>query len=264
MLSNLQWIFLASILFITIGGGYAPLFGKKSRAGQLGFPRGEAFAAGVFLALSLTIMLPSGLHLLSVSFPKFNFPLASLIAITTFLVLLGMEQFTTHLKNSREITKDTPPPGIIPIIMTIMIAIPSFFLGTALGIGKVQTELFIFIAIIMHKGTAAFALTLKMVNSTLTRTQTLITFSLFAFATPFGIFIGADAQQYLTSDTMVLIKGIILSLASGTFLYMATLHDLDHTALIKNCRDKRGYLMILLGFIITALVRFLLGEAHHL
>ncbi|MCK5710915.1 MAG: hypothetical protein KAI07_10275, partial [Deltaproteobacteria bacterium] len=60
------------------------------------------------------------------------------------------------------------------------------------------------------------------------------------------------------------VKGFILALASGTFLYMATLHDLEHAPLIKSCVTKKGFIIMLCGFIITLLVRFLIGEAHHM
>ena len=70
--------------------------------------------------------------------------------------------------------------------MTTMIAIPSFFLGAALGVSDMPAALMIFLAIIIHKGTAAFALALKMVRSTMTRKQSLLLFSCFCCSTPPG------------------------------------------------------------------------------
>ena len=63
---------------------------------------------------------------------------------------------------------------------------------------------------------------------------------------------------------MDIIKGTILSLAAGTFLYMSTLHELAKAPLIKNCGNKKGFLLMLCGFVITALVRLLIGEAHRM
>ena len=55
---------------------------------------------------------------------------------------------------------------LIPVVMTIMIAIPSFFLGTALGMNRLAV-----VAIMAHKGSAGFALALNMARSRLSRGQ---------------------------------------------------------------------------------------------
>ncbi len=264
MLTHFQWMSLVSVLLIAFAGGYLPLF-RPDRARQAsGFPLGQAFAAGVFLALSLTIMLPSAFQVLHKAFPNVDYPLASGIAITAFLFLLGLEHLTSRfMAGAQDDTREALSSPVIPIIMTVMIAIPSFFLGTALGISETTAALLIFIAIMAHKGSAGFALALKMVRSTLTRPQTFLIFSLFAFSTPLGIIVGEDVHQYLTGHAMMVVKGVILSLAAGTFLYMGTLHEMRHTSLIENCASRRGFLTMLAGLLLTAFVRLLLGEAHH-
>ncbi len=264
MLTTFQWISLISILLVTFAGGYYPLFRQEKAKKANGFPLGEAFTAGVFLALSLTLMFPSAIHLLDKAFPEVDYPIASIIGIAAFLFLLGLEHITKHIKYTSKSTGDELTPPSIPIIMTVMIAIPSFFLGTALGVSSTSAAVFIFVAIMTHKSSAAFALSLKMVRSTLMRNQTLLIFSLFAFSTPLGIIVGEDIHQYLSPHTMVIIKGTILSLAAGTFLYMSTLHELAKAPLIKNCGNKKGFLLMLCGFVITALVRLLIGEAHRM
>ena len=123
--------------------------------------------------------------------------------------------------------------------MTVMIALPSFFLGMALGISDPAAAVFISIAVMVHKGTAGFALALKMVRSTLTRSRTFFAFCLFASSTPFGIITGRDIHQYLAGPSMLLVKGMILSLAAGPFLYMSTLHELRHTPMIVDCSTKK-------------------------
>lgn len=60
MLEEFKEIAMVVIFLISVGSGFYPLLKReKARAGG-GFPLGEAFAAGVFLALSLTLMLPGG------------------------------------------------------------------------------------------------------------------------------------------------------------------------------------------------------------
>ena len=265
MLTAFEWISIVSILTITLLGGFYPLFRQEKARSAHGFPMGQAFTAGVFLALALTMMLPAGTHLLGRAFPDTDYPFASLVAILTFVFLLAIEHITTMAvegHSSPEGAKLSNPS--IPIIMTLMIALPSFMLGAALGVSGTATAVLILIAIIAHKGSAAFALALKMVRSTLTRAQTYALFSLFALSTPVGIMVGEQLHQALTGQAMFLIKGTIMSLASGAFLYMATLHELKNTPLIETCHTKRGFLWMVAGFVITALIRLLIGEAHYI
>ncbi|MFC1461627.1 ZIP family metal transporter [Verrucomicrobiota bacterium] len=268
MLTGIQWIYLICIILITFAGGYIPLFRQEEAKRKDGFPSGEAFTAGIFLALSLTLMLPSAFHLLGKALPDVDYPIASIIAILAFVFLLFLEHVAGHIreamKQRRATACDALAPASIPIIMTVMIAIPSFFLGTVLGVSEKSAAVFIFVAIMAHKSSAAFALALSMVRSTLTRRQTYVTFCVFAFSTPIGILSGAEVHQFLGSHTMLIVKGVILSLASGTFLYMSTLHELEHAPLIRNCGCRKGFLFMLCGFVITALVRLLIGEAHHM
>ncbi len=264
MLTSFEWISVLCILSITIIGGYYPLFRQEKARTARGFPMGQAFTAGVFLALSLTMMLPGGTHLLGKAFPKFNYPIASLIAILTFLLLLAIDHITTHKREADGANNQALSSPSIPIIMTVTIAMPSFMLGAALGVSQTAAAVLILIAIAAHKGSAAFALAMKMVRSTLSRGQTFALFSLFALSTPTGIVVGERIHQVLAGQAMFLVKGTILSLASGVFLYMATLHELKNTPLIEDCHSKKGFILMVIGFILTALIRLLVGEAHYI
>jgi len=202
MLTTFHWFFLITILLVTYAGGYYPLFRREKARQAEGFPLGEAFTAGVFLALSLILMYPSAFQLLNKSFPDIDYPLASVLVLCVFLVLLGLEHIIKNFERKSTNTNNQLSNPTIPIIMTVMIAIPSFFLGTALGISDASTAVFIWIAIMVHKSSAAFALALKMVQSTLSRNQTFIIFSLFALSTPIGIIFGEDIHEYLPSETL--------------------------------------------------------------
>ncbi|MFZ5450580.1 MAG: ZIP family metal transporter [Thermodesulfobacteriota bacterium] len=134
-----------------------------------------------------------------------------------------------------------------------MIAIPSFLLGTALGISDTAAALMIVFAIMAHKGTAAFALALAMVRSTMTKAQTYVLLGIFVCSTPLGILVGHAA---------LVAKATILSLAAGVFLFMATLHEMKHSPIIIHCCTVRGFGHMLAGLVITAFVRLILGLAH--
>jgi zinc transporter ZupT len=269
MLTPFHWFAFASIIVVTFAGGALPLLRPERARRARGFPSGEAFAAGIFLALSTTVMLPAGFALLGKAFPDVTYPVGSIVAICGFALLLALEHASTHLKEEAaaeggddEVAASDSPT--IPLIMTAMIAGPSFLLGAALGISDGTAAVMIWLAIIIHKSSAAFALALRMVRSTMGRWQVLGVFTLFALSTPVGIVVGGDVHDLLGTHAMFIIKGTILSLASGVFLYMATLHELRHTPMIADCGTKKGFALMVAGFVVTALVRWIIGEAHHM
>ncbi|WP_295542724.1 ZIP family metal transporter [uncultured Thiohalocapsa sp.] len=257
-----------------IGGSIPLLRGERARTAG-GFPLGRAFAAGVFLALALLIMLPAGTHWMGVAFGRLDFPIASLLAIFAFLALLELEHLSAHARHAMDGSDPTrtdpsigppPSPAILPMLMTLLIGIPSFFLGVALGI---STDLFailmILLAVLAHKGTAGFALALQMARSTLPNGSAWMLLSVFAFATPAGILVGGDLALLLSDHALAVVKAGTLSIAAGLFLYLSTLHEMRHAPLVTVCAGLPGFLLFLAGFLITAAVRvgIGLGQAHH-
>ena len=261
MVTAFEWFALTCILLVSLAGGYLPFSRRDAAQRTDGFPTGQAFAAGVFLALSLGIMLPNGSHLYGKAFPSVKYPLASVTALFAYIFMLALGHFAAAKKHPRGRESRLTPPAI-PVIMTVMIAIPSFLLGTALGVSSTDQAVVIFIAIVLHKGSGGFALALAMVRSTMTRAQTFMLYGLFACATPIGILVGADVHDHLSGQVMLLAKAIILSLASGVFFYMGTLHEMKHAPLIIHCCNVRGFGVMVLGLIVTLVVRLLLGMAH--
>lgn len=249
------------ILGAAILGGIYPLIRREAARKVDGFPNGEAFTAGVFLALSLVVMMPATLHLFDkVMITVTHFPWATLIAIAAFLALLAIEHMAEHAKRRTGEVLLSPPA--IPIIMTVMIVIPSFMLGTALGISETESALFILIAVLAHKSSAGFGLALNIVRSTMTRTRGILLYAVFAFATPLGILAGVDARELLSGDAVVIVKAITLALASGVFLYLATVHEFRNAPFIHHCATVKGFVLMLTGLLLTIGVRVILGLGH--
>ncbi len=264
VLTLFQWMCLLGILAAALAGGLYPLLRPATARDVKRLPMGEAFTSGVFLALALTMMLPSAFHVLGKALPELDFPLAALIAVGAFLLLLAIEHASHLVQQGSLEAQSDKLPVLIPLIMTTMIIIPSFLLGAAFAVSSTNTAIFIFIAIMMHKSSAAFGLALMMVRSRLKHWQAWLTFSLFALATPAGIVFGADLHERLGDHAMLMTKGVILALAGGTFLFLSTLHQFQHAAMIRVCCSGRGFAFLLAGFAITALVRLIIGEAHRI
>lgn len=262
-LTAIKWFYFVSVFLCVVTGGSIPFLRVGLARRSHGFPKGEAFTSGVFLALALTMMLPSAFTAFRQALPTVHYPIPSVIALVAFLMLLAAEHLTNNLANDSTLTsEENTTPAIIPVILTAMIATPSFFLGAALGLSQGVAAFLIFAAVILHKGTAAFALALTMVRSSLTRRQSVFLLTCFAFSTPLGIVAGVVAGENTITDA-VLIRAIILSLGTGTFLYMGMLHDLKRTPLIQHCCSLTCFLWMLAGLLITALVRWVIGESHN-
>ena len=119
-MTEFKWFSVLIIFLAAMIGGYYPLTKRERSRSSLGLPEGESFTAGVFLALSLFIMLPAGLHLFGKNFPDTNYPLAAIFVATAFIFLLALEQFSARLKQKKEDETDLSNPAV-PIIMTIII-----------------------------------------------------------------------------------------------------------------------------------------------
>ncbi len=265
MLTITQMFYLIAILLSALAGGFMPLAKPNRVGGPGGFPRGEAFASGVFLALSLLMMLPSAFSIFRQVLPSIEYPIASVIAVVAFLALLAIEhqagKVVFEQGSALETSEAELAPAIIPLLLTGMIAAPSFFLGMALGVSDGTQARLIFIAIILHKGTAGFALAMNMVRSSLTRRQAALLLIAFAMMTPAGLVLGGVTRE-LHPDWLPMFKACVLALGAGTFLYMGTLHELKSAPMIEYCRSPHCFLIMVSGFAVTALVRWIMGEAH--
>jgi len=262
MLTGFQLLSIVLILGVTLAGGALPILRMRSQQVD-GFQLGAAFAAGVFLALSLIIMLPNGTQLFHKAAPGLFYPISSLLALVAFVALLLLEHLAKAPGQTDESEVQVATP-VVPVVMTVMIGIPSFLLGTALGISKLPEAAIILVAILAHKGSAGFALALAMMRSSLRYWQVIALYLSFGAATPVGIVLGEELHVYLIGDTANLIKAIVLSLAAGVFLFLGTLHEQKHSPLIICCCTPMGFALMLFGLLLTAAVRLLLGLANHM
>lgn len=90
MLSGILWTYLFLIVGCTLIGGTLPLVRRERARGLEGFPKSEAFASGVFLVLSLMMMLPASFAAFAQAYPGIQYLVESLIAIAAFLTLLAI------------------------------------------------------------------------------------------------------------------------------------------------------------------------------
>src|SRR5579883_1547014 len=122
------------------------------------FVLGEALASGIFLGAAFFHMLPDAIRMMGEVYPTATYPLPEAVWAGAFLFMLGLEQLSTLYTHVR-------PRHSIPYIVTLILVIHALIEGTALGKGETFSEaMMIFIAIIAHKGSESFALSVLLLR----------------------------------------------------------------------------------------------------
>ena len=145
-----------------------------------------------------------------------------------------------------------PTSSITPYILLVALSVHSIFEGIALGVMNTIKECSIlFSAIILHKWAAAFALGISFYKSGTEKELFIKMILLFTSFSPLGIIIGM-----IFSDAGFLIKGIMLSISAGTFIYVATSEVIvEEFSLSKKTNIK--YLWFLFGGLLTFILNFI-------
>ncbi len=133
-----------------------------------------------------------------------------------------------------------------PYLLLAALCLDGFFEGIALGIqSNWFNVLFVAIAIVINKISVAFSLGISFKKSN-TDIKTFIRFILlFSLFCPFGIVLG-----YFTVSN-ILLKGILLAFASGTFIYVScSVVIVEEFAITKHRFSK--YFCFLIGGLATA------------
>lgn len=225
---------LALLLVILVAGAAGaalPLLrrGVVERDRLLGW--GNSFAAGVFLAAGLVHMLPdadrtwNGLG--------WSYPMAFALAALAFILMLLVEHVLlpesahreVHAPSGERFTAIAEHHGgaLAAYAVLTALSIHSLLAGLALGAQpEIKRALIIFVAIIAHKSAAGFALGVSLARSSLSTSQAWPLVALFAGATPIGGLLGAAIGASFDGRIGATLEALFLSIAAGTFVYVAT------------------------------------------
>jgi solute carrier family 39 (zinc transporter), member 1/2/3 len=216
---TLKFVALVLIFVVGVAGGLGALGAHRSERREALFSLGSALAAGIFLGAGLIHLLPDGIEALTSYFGVLNFPLGFLIAALGFLLVVYVEMVYLAGKHGPD---DDAGPAVTAYALIVILSIHSVLAGAALGTEDTLVgSLVIFLAIIAHKGAAAFALGVEFQRSGFDRSKYMRLIILFASMTPLGIVLGAGLDHLLQDRYGRLFEGIFDSLAAGTFLYIA-------------------------------------------
>lgn len=183
---------------------------------------GDALASGIFLGAALFHMLPDAQQDFTRALGVMNYPLSELFCALGFLLLLFCERLSGNSTHNHQSTQ-------VPYIFAVIIIIHSLIEGAVLGVNTTfATTAIIFLAIIAHKSSESFALAVTLNRSSLTLKHTLIIIFIFSLMTPLGVALGTGLSLSLHLKTGLLLTAGFNAFAAGTFLYMSTLHHINH------------------------------------
>lgn len=244
---------IAAILIIAtagILGGLLTLRPSFDRAHPGNLNIGNAFAGGVFLGAGFLHMLPDGLDNFSSLNLAGDYPYGLLTVAIGFILIMMIDKGLSGHDAAQKVKESNN----FPAILFLVLAIHSIIAGMSLGLEQgFLSGLVILIAIVAHKGSAAFALGLNMVNAQCAPSLIRRTIMFFACMTPLGIVVGSVVSGLEDGRTSVMFEAVFDTLAAGTFLYIATLEIIaelfeDHT------QKTTKLISILLGFALMATI----------
>lgn len=235
-----------------IGGYFAFSLANRKNSSKL-FSLGNSFSGGIFLGAGLLHLLPDSVEGFSEALPNFEFPIAYLICVFGFILILFFENVLLRSEHSDTVF-DHFKSGIYPYLLTIALSIHSIIAGIALGAeSNIEMASLVLVAIIAHKGSAAFALIVNLFSSDVNRKRIRTILFLFSVMTPFGILFGLIATLNLNDSYTMLLTSTFDALAAGTFIYISIL-DIIHGEFSDRRNSWAKFSILLFGFGLMSLI----------
>ena len=225
-LLTLKFLAALAILAVAVAGGIIPILATRRQASRRLLSLGNAVAGGIFLGAGFLHLLPESDEALQ---ELFEYRLAPLLAVAGVCILLFIDRVVFDAIRPHETTRargQTRP--IHTHVLLIVLSIHSVIAGIALGLeGEVAASVLVMLAILFHKGSAAFALVVSVLASGVKAQQAKPILATFSLMTPIGIAIGAGSTTLMEGPAAVLVAGCFNALAAGTFIYVGIL-DVIH------------------------------------
>jgi zinc transporter 1/2/3 len=152
-----------------------------------------------------------------------DYPLAFLIAGGGFLAVLFLEMVA--LQGREDVGAMSGGKGsFYPTLLIVVLSVHSLIAGTALGLeGSVAASFALLVAILAHKGSAAFALGVSLKAARFERQRLIRMVALFSCMTPIGVLLGLMFSQVLSGTAAIVLETVFDALAAGTFIYVAVI-----------------------------------------
>jgi len=218
-----------ALLIVALVGAYLPLKLYTGGGRSLAFQLGSMFSGGVMLSAGFCHLLAEADEVLEEEIE--DFPLGPFLCASGFLVTLMVDQMaedyatkkrqpeeTENLLDDEPIQEVARIPLYTAILLTLSLCLHSILEGLALGTDDdIESSINIAVAILAHKGMAAYALGACVIDSKASQRMFWTILGTFSMASPVGVMVGYAISEYSDSVT----SSSLSALASGTFLYVA-------------------------------------------
>ena len=217
---------LAAIMFVAVAVfGYIPMSLDLSSVRLKQF---TAMGAGVLLGSAFLVIIPEGLETLEGHVEPSTI---GLVVLCGFVFMLLLEIFglphAVHHDEDKHLLGLSATVGLI-----VHAAVDGLAVGASIS-SSTETGLIVFVAIMLHKGPAAFGLSSFLQHIQIDRTKSQLYLILFALSSPVVAILSFFALKdtSLATDDNI---GLALMFSAGTFIYVATVdvlpevHSHDH------------------------------------
>jgi len=252
---EILWFKILSLLVIFAAGLFAGITPTRMRVSQQGkrqLTLGHAFSGGVFLGAGLLHMLPDAWENFKAFAGDIDFPFPALICGVGFLLVLLLEK--AGLGGGKDVGTMSKGRRVYPFVLCVILSVHSIIAGASLGLeATLASSIAIFIAIIAHKGAAAFALGVSLRESDFPTSRHVAIICLFSVMTPFGVILGTVLSTVFSGNLDAIFEGSFDAFAAGTFLYVAVIDIIQEV--FEQPHDRwRKSLLIMCGFGLMALI----------
>lgn len=238
-----------AIFLFGLGGGLLPrrlALGPHARSVM---SLGNIFAGGVFLGAALIHVLPDAQAGFAEAYPHIDYPLFGLICGLSVGLMLLIEKVGESLAPDGAGGEAT-----YPALLMVILSIHSVITGIALGIENLHTQaLVLLLAVLAHKGTAAFALGAAMLGDGSRRVALVPRIVTFSLTTPLGILLGSLMAEAFAGGGEVRFEAVFDAMAAGTFLFVS-IFEILYREFRVTTRLPARLAALLLGYLLMALV----------
>lgn len=224
-----KWLTAVIIALITLVSGLASL--RFIHRYQHFLAIGDSVADGIFLGAATFHLFPNAIKNFPFGFlAPVSYLIAFLLMISGFFLLFFLERTIIHREKKRhhKMTDEHICRASAWMLVGIL-SVHAFIAGAVLGISDtMRTVSILLIAILAHKGFESFALMMGLHRSLEKEAQMSRILAAFTLVTPLGIILTAFfLNSYLHTEVADIIIVLFSAFATGSFLYIGTLHG-DH------------------------------------
>ena len=271
-MEDLPLRFASTVLIFAMGlvGGLIPWWvGRRASHGEHGahgidwLSLGNCFAGGVILAAGFVHLLGDAASGYAAAHPQDDFPWPFAIAAASFVSILAIERVLPRIPAGDRSGGDPEAAalvaaaagGVFPYLLLLTLSIHSLIAGLALGTQTSSSGFaIVLVAILAHKGSAAFALGVSMHRAEIPRRRATPLIAGFAVMTPIGVLAGILLTSLASSDAEAAFEIWFDAIAAGTFIYIGALDIIREEFIPARNGRRRRFIATGAGLLVMTLV----------